>query len=187
MKIRPEIYHCCPRYSRQRQESVTVGINKHNSEDRTVTFIFPLPLTIPVQDGRAAGAEWWPSLQVALILPLLLLLVGRLVHHFDLMLQHGKATDRHSDGAKRAGHLHGFSKGNVPKGWSVRGESVYCRSTSCVLSQLVLSFCEYSILHANRPPVAYVGPRHVNPISTCVYSENIADHHHHHHHIANTG
>lgn len=149
MKIRPEIHPRCPRYSRQRQESVTVGINSTTVKTEQ-HFYFSLPLTIPVQDGRAAGAEWWPSLQVPLILPLLLLLVGRLVHHFDLMLQHGEATDRHSDGAKRARHLHRFSKGNIPVGWSVRGESVYCRSTSCVLSQLVLCHlpCHFvSILH----------------------------------------
>lgn len=43
------------------------------------------------------------------------------MHHFDLMLQHGEATDRHSDGAIRTGHLHGFRKGNIPMGWNVKG------------------------------------------------------------------
>ena len=49
-------------------------------------------LTVPVDHGGAAGVEGRPALQVSLILPLLLLL-RRLVRGFDMVLQHGKATD----------------------------------------------------------------------------------------------
>jgi len=62
-------------------------------------------LTISVYYDGAAGVERRSALQVSLILPLLLLLVRRVVHCFDLVLQHGKATDGHTAGAKRTGHL----------------------------------------------------------------------------------
>lgn len=50
-------------------------------------------LTISVHYGWAAGVEGGSALHVSLILPLLLVLVRRLMCCFDLVLQHGEATD----------------------------------------------------------------------------------------------
>lgn len=87
-------------------------------------YCFSFPLTISVYHAGAAGVEGRSALQVSLILPLPLLLVCRLVHGFDLVLQHGKATDWHSTRAERARHLH-INKGG-------KEIVVYWLQTQCI-------------------------------------------------------
>lgn len=86
-----------------------------------MSIVFPF-LTISVYYGGTTGAERGSALNIPLILPLLLLLVCRLMHCFDLVLQHGKTTDGYSSRGIRTRHLDKVKREKVQMRWPTRYE-----------------------------------------------------------------
>lgn len=56
------------------------------------------------------------------------------MHRFDLVLQHGKATDGHTTGAKRTRHLDKLRREKVQMGWNARYKlsEMFIKSTEAV-------------------------------------------------------
>jgi len=98
-------------------------------------------LTISVEHGGAAGVERGSALQISLILPLLLFLVRRLMHCFDLVLQHGKTTDGHTTRAEGTRHLDESRREKAQMSWNARYERDEIRPICLSTEKLILCIC----------------------------------------------